>query len=262
MGCPDWPKCFDQWVPPTHVSQLPADYQVRYADRGYDVMEFNPVKTWTEYLNRLTGSVIGLSVLIMAGTAIYARKELSPRVVWASVGVVALIGFQGWLGATVVASVLKPWVITTHMAVAILIIMILNAIMAAVSSPRTQLALGPTYWIAAFVLIIQFVLGSQVRQAVDHGIAINGLSQIGAIYWVHRSFSWVVVLFLILLAGKLYRSGSRGLGLLILIPLAIQMSSGIIFAKMGLVGVLQPLHLTAAAISIGTLSYIAASSKT
>lgn len=45
MGCPDWPKCFGMWVPPTEVSQLPPNYQEIYAEKLHGEVEFNSVKT-------------------------------------------------------------------------------------------------------------------------------------------------------------------------------------------------------------------------
>ena len=93
MGCPDWPKCFGRWVPPTQASQLPVDYKEIYTAQRvlknqklartlqrlgfaqvagsifahptqYIETDFNPVKTWIEYLNRLLGALIGVIVVL------------------------------------------------------------------------------------------------------------------------------------------------------------------------------------------------------
>ena len=45
LGCP-FGTMYGLWIPPMHVSELPA---------GFDVDSFNAFKTWTEYINRLIG---------------------------------------------------------------------------------------------------------------------------------------------------------------------------------------------------------------
>jgi cytochrome c oxidase assembly protein subunit 15 len=260
MGCPDWPKCFGQWIPPTHESQLPTNYKIIYADRGYDTITFNPVKTWIEYVNRLTGMLIGLAVIATLITAILSRLSIAKKTLSLSGLVVALVGFQGWLGSTVVSSLLAPKIITIHMIVAIIIIMILNIIIA-LEMPHEKPGTNRTLLVASAATLIQFVIGSQVRQAVDHGIGLNNLTEIGNLYLIHRSFSWIVGISLIVLAIQWNRSGHKTLSLLLLLPLSIQIGSGLIFSQLGLIPLLQPLHLTAAAVTIGSLTYAWTPSK-
>src|SRR6218665_3265712 len=62
MGCPDWPKCFGHWVPPTDVSQLPPNYKEIYAGEHHAVAEFNALNTWVEYVNRLCGAILGILI--------------------------------------------------------------------------------------------------------------------------------------------------------------------------------------------------------
>jgi cytochrome c oxidase assembly protein subunit 15 len=121
MGCPDWPTCFGQWIPPTSESQLPANYQEIYAERGYADTVFNVRKTWTEYLNRLLGVFTGFTILAtLIFSLSYRRSE--PRVFLLALAGFILVGVQGWLGSRVVASNLMPGMITIHMLLAQVIV--------------------------------------------------------------------------------------------------------------------------------------------
>ena len=121
MGCPDWPTCFGQWIPPTSEAQLPANYQQIYADLGYAETRFNVTKTWTEYANRLVGVTIGLLILL---TALYSWpcRHHDRHLVIASGAAFVLVAVQGWLGAKVVGSNLQPGMITVHMLMALVIV--------------------------------------------------------------------------------------------------------------------------------------------
>jgi cytochrome c oxidase assembly protein subunit 15 len=153
MGCPDWPRCFGQWIPPTSISELPTDYkQVYTAQRvaknqklartlaglgfkqvageifahptQYIETDFNANKTWIEYVNRLLGALIGIFVFVTAIVASSYWRRDRP-IFWLAVGAWLLTGVQGWLGSLVVSTNLLPIMVTIHMGLALLIVAML-----------------------------------------------------------------------------------------------------------------------------------------
>ncbi len=125
MGCPDWPRCFGRWVPPTSAAELPADYRETYRqgriaknqkvaarlDRlGFHTIaenifrhpasfietEFNVTKTWIEYVNRLVGILIGFLITLTFAFAWPLRRR-APRVTLAAGLALVTVGVQGWL---------------------------------------------------------------------------------------------------------------------------------------------------------------------
>lgn len=270
MGCPDWPTCFGQWVPPTDETQLPANYHEIYARRGYENTEFNPVKTWTEYTNRLIGATTGLLLLLTAWSSrIFLRSDKT--IFYLSLGNVFLIGFQGWLGSSVVASNLKPYMITLHMLMALLIVALLIYTIARSQREffgRIDTGLLPAKFkpvlIAAIAMtLLQVMMGTQVREAVDfiaheHSYIDRKFwrDDFPIIFYVHRSFSSIILFTNLWLVWKIHRSLDKqsilyraGLALISLIVIAIL--AGISLDRLGVPPIAQPIHLLMANLIFG-----------
>src|SRR5688500_13566798 len=105
MSCPDWPKCFGRWIPPTSEDQLPANYKELYAFKYIDT-SFNPYHTWIEYLNRLLGALLGLLLMVQFFWSFIYRKT-NRTIIWLCLALLLLTGFQGWLGSKVVEANLE-----------------------------------------------------------------------------------------------------------------------------------------------------------
>ncbi|MEM9869107.1 MAG: COX15/CtaA family protein, partial [Bacteroidota bacterium] len=170
----------------------------------HDYAVFNVWHTWIEYINRLLGALAGLATLALALFSFTLWKK-NKKVVLLSWLVVFGMGFQAWLGATVVYSVLEPVKITLHMVMALVIVamlLYLNHLAASTEEnpalPRINMLL-----IGALALtLIQIVLGTQVRQYVDEQIDVVGeiaknlwLQNPTVQFYVHRSLSILVLFF-------------------------------------------------------------------
>ncbi|MFA6164442.1 MAG: COX15/CtaA family protein [Methylobacter sp.] len=275
MGCPDWPTCFGQWIPPTEESQLPANYHEIYAERGYENTQFNPVKTWTEYTNRLVGVTIGFFIFLTAWSSrIYLKTDKT--IFYLAVSVFFLVGFQGWLGSTVVASNLKPFMITLHMLLALFIVALLIYTIArsqrdyiAQIDTRLLPAKFKTVLIAGMVMtLLQVAMGTQVREAVDFIAHQHAYIErqywrddFPVIFYIHRSFSSIILFTNLWLVWKIYQSVDRksllmrtGLFLASLVVTAI--IAGITLDRLGVPPIAQPIHLLMANLIFGVQFFL------
>jgi heme a synthase len=271
MGCPDWPKCFGMLVPPTDVSQLPANYQQIYAEKLHGEVEFNVNKTWIEYVNRLLGALTGLFVFATFIASIFSYWKKDKTVVYLSFLSVLLIGANGALGKYVVDSFLKPGVVTLHMMLAVLVIFVLLYAIARAWSEviETEKVEEKSFLNRLLIVILvvstsQVLLGTQVREAIDHVIAnpIFGynretwIEQMGLPFYIHRSYSLLILGLHIYLIWQLRKNISQK-GIVYQFTLAlvgvvvIEILSGVIMAYFAIPAYIQPIHLTLAIVSLG-----------
>lgn len=298
MGCPDWPKCFGSWVPPTSVNELPANYKEVYTAQRvaknkrlaatleklgfqqvagnifahptqYIETDFNAVKTWIEYINRLVGALIGVFVFLTVVLALpYWFRDRA--VFWLSFAAFILTGVQGWLGSLVVSTNLLPVMVTVHMGLALVIVAILiyavERSQRIIQLPRVtetaESTTALTWWlVVAMVLTFgQIVLGTQVREQVDMVASAANyahrdmwVAQLGSVFNWHRTFSAVLLLVNVYVTYGLFQTTSvqlKQLAVSILVLIATEIAAGITLAYLSLPAIVQPIHLT-----VGTLLF-------
>jgi cytochrome c oxidase assembly protein subunit 15 len=261
MGCPDWPKCFGMWIPPTCACQLPD----KYLHTG---LIFNAVQTWIEYVNRLIGALTGLFILGSFYFSLPFRKS-AKSVFWLSLLGVFLVGFEGWLGKKVVDTNLKEGMITIHMVVAMILLMVLIisqmiARAKIISYPYNEKAVNLAKMglgICALTLI-QIILGTQVRENVDVvaiklGEAKRGewIAALSEIYRYHTSFYWLLTLGLgywFFKLKDLFEEYTiiKNLSFSVLGILFSEIAIGFLLNAFAIPPILQPLHLL-----LGTLLF-------
>ncbi len=299
MGCPDWPKCFGSWIPPTSVNQLPNDYQAIYLEKRLEKneefvsmlqslgfsekaqeikkdklilveQEFNAVKTWIEYINRLIGAVIGILVILTLYKSLPLWNSDKTIPVLAGFNLL-LVLFQGWIGSIVVSTNLLQWMITLHMMLALLIVCLLLYIfyrsrklvyrtMLTTEKPtRLFFILG----LGFLMMIVQIVLGTQVREEIDKIAFEYGnmmreqwIENLGLGFIIHRSFSILLLAIHLLFISKVYKYTVRNTNLfqwsqILLFIILLEIVSGVGMAYFGIPAFLQPVHLLLGSLIVG-----------
>lgn len=294
MGCPDWPKCFGQWIPPTSESELPANYREIYGEKRvakvekftrllstigmsetaekirknpstYEELPFNVGSTWTEYINRLMGFLAGNAMLVaFIWTLLRFRQD--KRLLSLSFLALLLLVVNAWFGSIVVATNLVPWTITVHMFLALALVFIQIMIIRRIS-PRYQKQLhlsGGIKWLIVIILIIttyQMFLGTQVREFIDElkreNIGREGWSShFGWTFFIHRSFSWLVLILIGLMTWLNYKTDRLKAIYWAFALLALELIGGVMLAYADMPGMVQVSHLLFAALLFGLLSML------
>jgi cytochrome c oxidase assembly protein subunit 15 len=286
MGCPDWPKCFGHYIPPTNQGQIEwkestffkkgqmilwnenllvakeshtttkefnSDLWSHYDKHDYSI--FNPIHTWIEYINRLLGALSGIPVLLLFVLSIIGAKK-RPGIFFLSFFSVLALGFVAWLGKVVVDGNLIPHSITYHMFGALAVVIPLLAILFIL---RTDSKLNEKVsvkfkWLMLLALILSLVqvyLGTAVREQIDAMSQTIGrndfIDNLDITFFIHRSFSILLLLVNGLLIYLAFNADWKNPLLKLLgALLLVEILAGVLLNYAGFPAAAQPIHLLCA----------------
>lgn len=294
MGCPDWPTCFGNAVPPTeeyqvhfqpHHSYKAGQFiiyndSLKYAKESFasgklyqannwqqyeknNYAKFNVAQTWIEYINRLVTGLLGFIIIAHIIWSYRLFWKNRRNIVWWSLSLLLLTGFEAWLGKLVVDTNLAVVKITLHMLFALLIGFVAVIIINKLSDEKKVIS-RQLKWIStlAFILVlIQIILGTDVREQVDEiSVAMSfsdretWIRHLDHVIDIHRNTAWVAALICIVLFWQSlpFRNLQRT-SYYILFSVLVTVAIGLILYYANLPQAAQPLHLLLSGILLTAL---------
>ncbi len=265
MGCPDWPKCFGLWIPPTNAAELPLNFESYLKTQDID-HTFNVYHTWIEYVNRLFTVLLGLFAIVQL-VFIFKRRASLQRELKLAIAFFILIILTGLLGKFVVKLNLAHFSISIHLLFALFLTQIQLALLMAVYGKLYKKTVGikirRALVLLLIVVLVQSVLGTMVRMYVDDVSKVlhyeqreAWLAKLPIAFIIHRSFSWIVLLstiYCVWYTRKIPALKNAMRNILLLIMSSV--TTGIVLYYLDMPALAQPLHLLLAALTISQIMF-------
>ena len=257
MGCPDWPHCFGMYMPPLSAKGLPPDYKKYLSKQDIDAV-YNPAHAWTEYINRLITGALGILIVIHVIWSFKKFFRTKQIICWLSC--LFLIGtlFEAWLGKLVVETNLAVVKITLHMIAALFLAIIPVLILHKLNNDKIvhDKTLRVITTIALIILLLQIIVGTDVREQVDevskslsYQQRNTWLAHLNVVFDIHKTISIITSLLIIFVFWKsLSHVVLQRRGMLLLLIVLLLMIAGILLASFNIPAFIQPIHLLLAAI--------------
>ena len=106
LACPDWPLCYGRFLPGQQMN----------------------VQVFLEWFHRLDAFVVGVALLVFVGVGVALRRRLPTWLPWIASLALALVAFQGALGALTVTHLLASPLVTAHLATALVLVSLVSGL--------------------------------------------------------------------------------------------------------------------------------------
>ena len=144
LACPDWPLCYGRFLPGQQMN----------------------VQVFLEWFHRLDAFVVGVALLVFVGVGVSLRRRLPTWLPWIAGLALALVAFQGALGALTVTHLLASPLVTAPLATAVVLVALVSGLYQRLAMPPKDMApevfsqspAVPGWWqaLAALALVLVF----------------------------------------------------------------------------------------------------------